>query len=343
VITGVEISGFRGVREGGVDGLSPLSILVGPNNSGKSTCLEAIAAAGMGHDPHEIGWLLRRRGGPPLHALEHVVTYGAESAKIEVQGRGMSWSIEISVRENRDVQRVHEEAHEASKNPVLNMAVQWRNSAKDNILGKTDVSADGLQSTSTTGTVPRRAFPVKFADIRAMWGPGGIEDAYSRIEQAGRVESVVRALQRSMPGLTDLRILKSRSDFILHAMYAKERPVPAYAAGDGFKRFLFLAAAAMHAEEGLALVEEPESFQHPRYLEELATLLLLAAKDGTQIILSTHSIELIDLLLHAPEAEGLTYPTVHRMRLHEGKLRAVAIDHEHALTGRDELLQDLRA
>lgn len=51
----------------------------------------------------------------------------------------------------------------------------------------------------------------------------------------------------------------------------------------------------------------------------------LAAKEGTQIILSTHSIELIDLLLNAPDAEGQPYPAVHRLRLHEGKLRATSI------------------
>ena len=34
VITGVKIEDFRGVREGGVEGLAQISILVGPNNSG---------------------------------------------------------------------------------------------------------------------------------------------------------------------------------------------------------------------------------------------------------------------------------------------------------------------
>ena len=34
MITGVKIEDFRGVREGGVEGLAQISILVGPNNSG---------------------------------------------------------------------------------------------------------------------------------------------------------------------------------------------------------------------------------------------------------------------------------------------------------------------
>lgn len=146
-----------------------------------------------------------------------------------------------------------------------------------------------------------------------------------------------------MPGLSDLRILKSGSDFLLHTFCGKPPPVPAYLAGDGLKRFLELAAAIVDTKDGVVLLEEPEAYQHPRYMTELVALLLNAAKSGTQIILSTHSIELIDLLLHAPEAEGLAYPTVHRLRLVDGKLAAVTIDREKAISARDDLLQDLRA
>jgi ABC-type uncharacterized transport system ATPase subunit len=133
-----------------------------------------------------------------------------------------------------------------------------------------------------------------------------------------------------------LRILKSGSDFLLHTFCGDTPPIPAYLAGDGLKRFLELAAAIVDTPNGVVLLEEPEAYQHPRYMTELVALLLSAAKSGTQIILSTHSIELIDLLLHAPEAEGLTYPTVHRLRLVDGKLAAVAIDREKAISARDD-------
>jgi predicted ATPase len=183
---------------------------------------------------------------------------------------------------------------------------------------------------------------MKFVDVEAVRGANALEDAYSRIERSGQVAAIVNALQRSMAGLSDLRILKSGSDFILHTFCGRNRPVPAYVAGDGFKRFLELASAVVVSERGVVLLEEPEAFQHPRYLTELASLLLQATKEGSQVILSTHSIELIDLLLHAPEAEGLSYPTVHRMRLVDGKLMAVVLGREQALTMRDELLEDLR-
>src|SRR5262245_3825313 len=41
----VEIRGFRGIRQGALEGLSDVNVLVGRNNSGKTTVAEAISRA----------------------------------------------------------------------------------------------------------------------------------------------------------------------------------------------------------------------------------------------------------------------------------------------------------
>jgi predicted ATPase len=347
VITSVALEGFRGVREGGVEGLAPISILVGPNNQSKSTVLEAIATVGYGKRADEVVKLLLRRGGPPLVALEHVVTWGATKARLMVkQAGGGNASLHTTelVTPVR-VPALRQAAIDAGlAEPLTGLQV-------GNMVVWVD-AAGKLSSlfTYNSSPVPLRgedlatSFQVRFVDVETVRGSGALEDAYSDIERAGKVDTVVRALQRSMAGLRDLRILKTHDRFILHAFYeATRQPVPAFVAGDGFKRFLEVAAATVGTSKGVVLLEEPESFQHPRYLQELATLLHLAAREGTQIILSTHSLELCDLLLLAPEAEGQTYPAVHRMRIIDGKLRATTIPRENAVRGREDLLEDLRA
>jgi len=49
MITKIEIDNFRGIREGALEGLAPLSILVGANNSGKSTALESLYLGAEAH------------------------------------------------------------------------------------------------------------------------------------------------------------------------------------------------------------------------------------------------------------------------------------------------------
>jgi predicted ATPase len=336
VITGVKIEDFRGVREGGVEGLAPISILVGPNNSGKSTVLEAIAALGLGSDAKAIAGLLIRRGGPPLDALARIIHRSAKQATISADGKldavDVNWRTSFTIdKRSSDPMGLRAEGLVEP----LSLFVVKTNHADSSIY----VDFQGRQQ----GSNGEALFQTSFVDVEAVRVSGALEDAYTRIDETGQLGKVVKSLGRSMLGLTDLRILKVGAEFVLHTFFESGPPVPAYLAGDGFKRFLELAAAAVGTPKGVVLLEEPESFQHPRYLQELATLLHLAAREGTQIILSTHSIELIDLLLHAPEAEGQTYPAVHRMRIFDGKLRATTIDREHAVIARDELLEDLRA
>ncbi len=366
VISSLKIEAFRGVREGLVEGLSPISILVGPNNSGKSTCLEAALMPCLGDCAEDAVRILLRRGGPPHDALQHVITEGTTSSVFEVRG-----DFKISRRNQpptpasliitdlairgyvSDPQNRHDLETVQGIDASFVVNVRLKSSA---LRGSDDPSREYVYEFEDVVAVDRAGRQARYAagrtaayipailvDVEAIRALGALEDAYSRIERARKVEAVVRALQRSMPRLKDLRILKSGSDFLLHTFCGDTQPVPAYLAGDGLKRFLELAAAIVDTPNGVVLLEEPEAYQHPRYMTELVALLLNAAKSGTQIILSTHSIELIDLLLHAPEAEGLAYPTVHRLRLVDGKLAAVAIDREKAISARDDLLQDLRA
>ncbi len=292
-VQSVTIDGFRGIRSGGVEALSSLSILVGPNNCGKSTVLEALAMLGLGLDAHAAFELLIRRGGSTLHALRRVF-HGPLKAQIRSQGLpGLCESVELAVGELSQ-QEQHEvkaagqlvlPALEASTSPV------FRSEDSRVHFGRSLVLFDhrGTQGHGRSSSqVASR--PLRFVDVEAVRSVGSLEDAYTRIEQAGRLQDVIRALRGSMPGLSDLRILKVDSDFVLHTFTEGRAPVPAFLAGDGFKRFLAIAAAASEAIDGVVLLEEPESFQHPRYLRELASLLRLTAARGAQVVLSTHSI-----------------------------------------------------
>jgi len=345
----IQIENLRGIRRGEIEGLSPLSILVGPNNSGKSTALEALYCAGIGIDPGGIYKLLLRRGGPSHHALAHVWFDSSTQARITASGSGEQKSTVILDRPQiRQTEFVQNAIREGLKEPIMPAQSQWDFSwDQGRKLGSsvTHVDRSGAFATNyIEHGIPGKPWVSSFVDVEAVRNREALEDAYSRLEAQRRVVRVVQALRRAMPTLTDLRILRVEGDFILHAICGDLKPIPAYLAGDGFKRFLEVAASVYSVGAGgVVLLEEPESFQHPRYLNELATVLLDAANQGTQVILSTHSLELIDLLLEARDGEATVLPTVHRLRLHENELHAVTISGENARFARDELAQDLRS
>jgi len=57
----VTIDGFRGLRNFHLDGLGLINVLVGPNNSGKTSVLEALSILCDPFEPPEWIWMVRRR------------------------------------------------------------------------------------------------------------------------------------------------------------------------------------------------------------------------------------------------------------------------------------------
>ncbi len=138
----------------------------------------------------------------------------------------------------------------------------------------------------------------------------------------------------------NLRILKRGSEFVLHTI-SDGKAVPVYCSGDGYKRLLYVACILASSTNKLVLLEEPECFQHPRYIRELSQLLWAAVEQGTQIILSTHSIDLLHQLFFHQDAP-LEKSKLFRTRLKNGSLSASTIDGQRACERMDEFGEDLR-
>lgn len=351
MIRSLEIRGLRGIARGHLDDLGALTVLVGPNNSGKSTCLEAlgvgVGAGVMAPDGSlsTVTSMLLRRGGSPHHALKVVANSTPREGpfRFEVDLATSSGTISTSMECGYTLDpKLHEDAiNEGFSSPFVQ--VEIRASFLDQQAHAVALFDErGQYGVPELRSAHRSMFTAwDFIDVNAVRASGALEDAYSLIEQAGSLPAVVDALRASMSDIRDLRILKIEDEFILHLFVDEGPPIPAYLAGDGLKRLLAIAASVSRASGGVVLLEEPECFQHPRYLRELVFLLASAVNSNTQVIMTTHSSDLIDLLLHhEPALEQLVFQ---RLRLVDGTLRATALCDDAARMARDELLEDLRA
>ncbi len=87
-------------------------------------------------------------------------------------------------------------------------------------------------------------------------------------------------------------------------LYLQERSgsIPARRLSDGTLRYLCLLAILLDPQPPpIVVIEEPELGLHPDVLPGLADL-LVAASERTQLILTTHSTQLVDALTEHPEA-----------------------------------------
>ncbi len=114
---------------------------------------------------------------------------------------------------------------------------------------------------------------------------------------------LVEQVRRLYPRTNDLttRVHGGTVQLYLHERGLRE-PVPATRLSDGTLRYLCLLSVLCHPEPPpLVCIEEPELGLHPEAQLALADL-LVEASTRTQLVVTTHSSQLIEALSHVPEA-----------------------------------------
>lgn len=138
-----------------------------------------------------------------------------------------------------------------------------------------------------------------------------------------------------------IEILTEKSQPILHVVFG-EYSVPLSLVGDGIQRVLRLSVELASRRTGTVLLEEPEVFQHPGAMRLTAKAILASVRRGIQVILSTHSLELIDALISAGADDDLAQIAFYRLQLQEGTLKSHRLSGPEAAFARSQIEDDLR-
>lgn len=337
VIESLRIENLRGVRSATIAELTPLTVFVGPNGCGKSTLLDGILLAASRKPAASAGYVVRRRSGL-RHGARWLIRGGQEgtvaSASVRMRGvdytaRELSWSESGIAPELR--RRL---AERGAEGPFSTIRVEVAGDAAHVAL-----AADNAYE--ATETIVSWMMPaVRIVDID-LGLP--LSELYSRITERGMRTFVLETLRRVVPSLETIEVLTHHNDPRLHLTFAS-RSVPVAIAGEGVQTLLRLCLELGSGEaEGTYLLEEPESHQHPGAIRQSAKAIVAAIERNTQVILSTHSLELIDALLEHLADEHLDKLSVHRLRLLDsGDLATSRLAGTAVWEARDEVKDDLR-
>jgi len=183
---------------------------------------------------------------------------------------------------------------------------------------------------------------VSLLDMRGPeWGTP-LPTLYTNTVTQGRREDVLELLRDIIPGLRSIEILvTARNEPVLHLVF-QNGSVPVALAGDGIRTLMRLSLELAIRSKGLVLIEEPEVHQHPRALHQSAKALLASVRRGLQVVLSTHSLELIDALLLEATQEDLQRFSVYRLKLNEGELVSSRLSGDGLAFARAQIEEDLR-
>ncbi|MFH1921346.1 MAG: AAA family ATPase, partial [Planctomycetota bacterium] len=208
--------------------------------------------------------------------------------------------------------------------------------------GKGDVQfhGDGKREYATSGHTFREIRSVSLLESHSDTIVP-LHQLYSESSRRGRRDETKGLIAELLPGVEDLEILTEGHLPVLYFVY-KDGAVPAALAGDGIFALVQLALELAACGGGLMLLEEPEVHQHPGAIRQTMRAILAAVRRDIQVVLTTHSLELIDALLAESSEEDVERLSLYRLQLENGLLISHRIPGSEVEFSRTEVEKDLR-
>lgn len=292
-ITRLSISRYRGIRRGEVDGLTQVNIFIGKNNSGKSSILEAIYLLSAVSPKDQLG----------RDKVAYLVARRSEGRSLEwAQGKEALWhgyDMSQSVEVGGDVLGIFMAVELGPGTPqvLIKQPEAWRRMYYNYELRERVKEFSAVERFMSGVTLVEPGLARRISSLESLW-PRLLRRRLDRLV----VEVLREAYDVDAEDLTYIPYAGG------HQLVVKlpHTFVRVDDLGDGARYAVALAMVASLTEGSALLIEEPEAHQHPSgLLKTMEVLLDLASRNGIQLFMTTHSLELLKAVRLANERHKL--------------------------------------
>jgi hypothetical protein len=326
MISSVQIDGYRGFERFEMSDLGRINLLVGANNCGKTSVLEALHLLTSRGDPVALWQLLWRRGeripgvanprrpdaeldvchlftGHETHPGSRLVI----SAKNQSPERTLSLMIvELSGKERNEL------AASGEHIPIPRLALQIKGTPVPPV-ALLPLTRSGGISTDTFDATPRRARrrateenPSQFITTESL-DSDDLVSLWDKVALTSNEDLVLRALKFLDPDIQRIASQATtqgyyaavRGGFIIKRR-GHEHPIPIGSMGDGMWRMMAMSIAITQCKGGVLLVDEIDTGLHYTVMSDMWKLIFGAARElDVQVFATTHSSDCIKSLSEA--------------------------------------------
>lgn len=337
MLSDLTIHNYRSLQDLHIDGLAQVNLIVGSNNSGKTSLLEAIYLLVNQNNPQSIIDLLDNRGEFAIsrHSMSsrgyqikhlfnnHIISL-SENINIQSQNENpLKLQIKLSSTSDEELsQYVYED-----ESPILTLDFAYNSHTE----AKIPVYEDGMLEARFFKTkLPKSLLEptlqackflttqsTNFNDLSLLW------DAINLTPQE---DEVIKALQIIEPDVERISFTSSRSNSsVIIKMRGQREPVPLASMGDGMRRLLTLALSAVNVENGVLLIDEIDTGLYYEVQTDMWRLILETAQRlNIQVFATTHSWDCVRAFEEALEdTSNNTIGKLFRLDAKYGKIRAV--------------------
>lgn len=317
VITRLEIENFKAIRKLAID-LNPLTVLVGPNDSGKSTILQALEliSRSVAAPVDESPWWSQGPAVELLGASQHDAplsfavagTTSESTYRYELQFSAAGRSLELRAER---LTLGAEDLFGGVSAKLWAMAGHGdRTRLSDPAPSDPRLAVIRNELSAFLVAIEPRALSIPCGPHQELQSNGLglvslVDKLLTDIDRTAR-DRYDRALARFSPNITNVgvRVVAGTSNKELMFGLLGNKAVPAREVSTGL-----LASAVYVALENLPharfLVEEPENGLHPRAMRLITDVLRGLADAGRQVVMTTHS----PILLNYMDAEDVRVVT----------------------------------
>ena len=355
MIRNLTIDGFRGFEHFEMCDLGRVNLLVGTNNSGKTSVLEAIQILVTGH-PHSIWSILSKRG-------ERLIEESERRSRTEVEvchlfhGHTIEGGSKFRLRGLNDstggslTATIQETPlDEDSQPPLFDEEEDYAGPFSLHLEGKGFVRLNEKLPLSRRGGLSSDLLrrlrsaqddatpPTRFIATASM-SPNEIVSLYEDVVLKPEEELVIQALKTIEPTIERIATTSKESRYnrgypgerggIVVKCAGVDQRIPIGSLGDGIWRILALALALVHAENGVLLVDEIDTGLHFSVMSDMWKLVSETAKRlNVQVFATTHSGDAVDSLAAISRADVSGAGELTIQRLERDKGRAVAFSEQ---------------
>ena len=348
ILNSLEIRNFRAFRDLKIEHLGRVNLLVGKNNVGKTSLLEAIQLyASQDSAPTSIWEIMRTRRevNEPfvsvkemLFALKYLF-YGRNDIKpglqpiqigpINSSEEKLSITVDWSIKETR-MGTLDGKLLEAGENytadnlaPLLNIqaAGTTRNYLIDPSLPQKDIIV------LNPNEIPCIFIPsngLSSQRLTELWD----SVALTKLEA-----DILIALRFIAPGLVDLNFvstpLSGRERIPVVRIADYDEPLPLHGLGDGMLRALGISLALVKAKDGILLIDEFENGLYYTVQPDIWKLIFRVAYQlNVQVFATTHSWDCIESFQKAAQEDKQNEGVLIRLESKKGKIIATLFDEQ---------------
>lgn len=367
MLQSLKIEGFRGFQNFEMANLGRINLLVGKNNSGKTSILEAIQFLYVQNNLDifletisyrgEFSWSESNRtkvfeichlfpGHEIIPSKEIIIIGSRESHQESVTISVKSIPIQLSLFSDKNDDLNNDNIFDDEEWNKLLLSIRWSQSQKPielELLANGTLARDSIRRMASLSRISHKIgidnkielrfltpFSLTSSDMAALFDNivlSPLEDLI--IESLKIIEPKIERIASIGSGkYSTANNLGVRGGFLIK-IKNHDQPIPIGSLGDGFWRMLGLVLAMVNLENGILLVDEIDSGLHFTVMTDMWKVVWETAKKlNIQVFATTHSLDCWQSLAELITEEKITDNEITIQRIDKEKSQSVIFDPE---------------